>query len=788
MESEKQANEDAAKDAGTSKDGNSDATAAAAAAAATTTATTVVATSSSAAAAAARGGGGDEARAQLAEKEEEDREEVRQCLENVIELACATATAIITATATATTSTVTTDATATATTRATAAAAVDTRATSGDVVTVVGSAAVVSAAGPVAVGVGSQEAIAPCADAGLEPADEKAVNPVDDTPIQEQERKRKYEEAPVAASATAGEPAAAPPATAAVAETEEVEAATTAIAVATAKEVTESGAADHAETNRSETPGEDPLREGISCAARTSSSPRVVCRAGEPPPPREDATIGLVSGDIAGCKAVVSVDNNSLLIEGEKSPRKTNPEASAACARLPGNGVSLGAQPASTDALVGDSLCSDGGCDDMGERGGQAVNGLGDSAGEGQGVGQSENVGQEEGRTGEASRPGLGSPQSCADGSRACRGSSASTGSQSGCTTSDYQGSTGTDDHEQEAGAAVDTTAFRSLESPLASSSPSSEPAAAIDKERPVANSSTEPGEPAEPACVTPPHAQLQGQAQSQVSKAVEGDDAASGKGGGGSATQSADDVAVDAGESVEASASDFSMTASGCRREEEESAASTGPSCASTADGAAGASVAAGGSGAAAAAVAAVAAATAAAAPVADACVDGVNDSDVAPPKNPLHRLTEPPARAGKDKKDPHDVDLYGCLDHFMAEEKLVAADGNGYDCESCRAARPKEGGGEGAACKQDARKRLLMLGEPPGMLVCHLKRLQAKKKIIRGVEFPLQLDMAPYFWQDPSVSVVRFAPGQLRLLYRFVLFFRERCSSTPELLESAL
>lgn len=135
--------------------------------------------------------------------------------------------------------------------------------------------------------------------------------------------------------------------------------------------------------------------------------------------------------------------------------------------------------------------------------------------------------------------------------------------------------------------------------------------------------------------------------------------------------------------------------------------------------------------------------------------------------PESPLNRLVEPPPRMKPQRRrDPGGVDLYGCLDHFMAEEKLVAADGNGYDCESCcLRAHPREAaagskgedgsGSEAGPIKQDARKRLLMLGEPPGVLVCHLKRLQAKKKIIRSVEFPMDLDMAPYFWRDPKVRV---------------------------------
>ncbi|CAN0039452.1 unnamed protein product, partial [Ectocarpus sp. 13 AM-2016] len=136
--------------------------------------------------------------------------------------------------------------------------------------------------------------------------------------------------------------------------------------------------------------------------------------------------------------------------------------------------------------------------------------------------------------------------------------------------------------------------------------------------------------------------------------------------------------------------------------------------------------------------------------------------------PRNPLDRLKEPSARKKLERRhDPDGIDLYGCLDHFMAEERLVAADGNGYHCEGCSsregAAAAAAAGGEGGVkakegattSLQNARKRLLMLGQPPGVLVCHLKRLQAKKKIIRSVEFPIELDMTPYFWLDPDAPL---------------------------------
>lgn len=138
----------------------------------------------------------------------------------------------------------------------------------------------------------------------------------------------------------------------------------------------------------------------------------------------------------------------------------------------------------------------------------------------------------------------------------------------------------------------------------------------------------------------------------------------------------------------------------------------------------------------------------------------------------SPFDRLVEPPTRIKSEaEEDPVAVDLYECLDAFMAEERLTAADGNGYDCEVChsRSASPPEGNATGAdgggadsarsakiRIKQDSRKRLLMTGQPPGVLVCHLKRLQAKKKIKKNVEFPMELDMAPYFWHDPEVRVV--------------------------------
>lgn len=154
----------------------------------------------------------------------------------------------------------------------------------------------------------------------------------------------------------------------------------------------------------------------------------------------------------------------------------------------------------------------------------------------------------------------------------------------------------------------------------------------------------------------------------------------------------------------------------------------------------------------------------------------------------NPLNRLVEPPVRTENSdrRQNPTGVDLYSCLDHFMAEEALIAADGNGYDCEKCRS-RPSppdaviDGDGNPSSStvkpskpsKQDAKKRLLMMGEPPGVLVCHLKRLQARRKVNRNVEFPVDLDMAPFFWQDPKVRKGR-GGGTMSKMPRFGLGWR--------------
>lgn len=142
--------------------------------------------------------------------------------------------------------------------------------------------------------------------------------------------------------------------------------------------------------------------------------------------------------------------------------------------------------------------------------------------------------------------------------------------------------------------------------------------------------------------------------------------------------------------------------------------------------------------------------------------------------PGSRFGNLAEPPARAVGccRARDPSAIDLYACLDHFMAEEELVAAEGNGYDCEGCRSrggglptAAPDGDDGDGSdgareeeprRILRDARKRLLMLGEPPGVLVCHLKRLQAQKKIQTRVDFPEELDMGSYFWRDLEVCGV--------------------------------
>lgn len=145
--------------------------------------------------------------------------------------------------------------------------------------------------------------------------------------------------------------------------------------------------------------------------------------------------------------------------------------------------------------------------------------------------------------------------------------------------------------------------------------------------------------------------------------------------------------------------------------------------------------------------------------------------------PGSPFSNLVEPPPRAIElyINGTSGAIDLYACLDHFMAEEELVAAEGNGYDCENCRSGGTEsptaqtdedndedDGEQDPPSTMRDARKRLLMLGEPPGVLVCHLKRLQAQKKILTRVEFPEMLDMAPYFWQNSQVRA--FAKASFR------------------------
>lgn len=118
------------------------------------------------------------------------------------------------------------------------------------------------------------------------------------------------------------------------------------------------------------------------------------------------------------------------------------------------------------------------------------------------------------------------------------------------------------------------------------------------------------------------------------------------------------------------------------------------------------------------------------------------------------------------------------------MVKEKLIAAGGNGYDCEGCcsRLSPPdavSNGGGSGKPpssrtnpSKQGAKGRLLlMLGKPSGVLVYQLKRLQARRKNSATVEFLVELDIAPFFWQDPEVRKRRGESTIFKM-------FRSRCS----------
>lgn len=155
----------------------------------------------------------------------------------------------------------------------------------------------------------------------------------------------------------------------------------------------------------------------------------------------------------------------------------------------------------------------------------------------------------------------------------------------------------------------------------------------------------------------------------------------------------------------------------------------------------------------------------------------DDSDSSSSAIAKSPLNRLVGPPSRKKPEGCEPLVGNLYDSLDRFVAEEELVAANGDGYNCGACSArtmsrSHKKVGKGRGEVDadrkKQDARKRLLLLGNPPKVLVCHLKRLQATKKISRKVKFDLEMDMSPYFWQDPQVYRDAFKKSYLASISR--------------------
>jgi ubiquitin C-terminal hydrolase len=67
------------------------------------------------------------------------------------------------------------------------------------------------------------------------------------------------------------------------------------------------------------------------------------------------------------------------------------------------------------------------------------------------------------------------------------------------------------------------------------------------------------------------------------------------------------------------------------------------------------------------------------------------------------------------------------------------------------------------------DARKRLLLL-RPPQVLMCHLKRLQARGKLNAHVAFTEVLDMTPFCWHDPD------AESPLTALYRLYAVVEHR------------
>ena len=110
-----------------------------------------------------------------------------------------------------------------------------------------------------------------------------------------------------------------------------------------------------------------------------------------------------------------------------------------------------------------------------------------------------------------------------------------------------------------------------------------------------------------------------------------------------------------------------------------------------------------------------------------------------------PLSRWKAPKSKLAQDLAEAADAPvatLAQCLESFVAEERLLVSDGNGYRCEKCTS---------DAEPVRDAVKRFAII-RTPKVLVLHLKRLLFGCKISKAVAFPSILDISRFLMTNPD------------------------------------
>lgn len=162
---------------------------------------------------------------------------------------------------------------------------------------------------------------------------------------------------------------------------------------------------------------------------------------------------------------------------------------------------------------------------------------------------------------------------------------------------------------------------------------------------------------------------------------------------------------------------------------------------------------------------------------------VNGVSDGSKSPTPAEASVLFEKPALCKREQRKDiqlramstlaprnqpaaHECSIMSCLNQFTTGELLTG--NNKFGCERCTRRKYRNQGGEGKkeTVYSNASKQLLIF-IPPTILTLHLKRFQqigySLRKVNRHVDFPLEIDLAPYC----SALAQGVQSGQTSVLY---------------------